>query len=368
MAISKINVGNTSHPLKDGLLHTTSDRADWEINNMFSVVDPEYDDPLTAFTAEQVENLLNREYTQALPLGITIQLPQTTFEHNGTTYTEGAKKWMYCGNINTRDMIFMRYGDSSNNLYDVEVTKPNDPSLAIARHLSSDPTSDSEYQQATAAFKAKMEYLQSAIMAQFEAFLSGHSGVAFSFKNQIQTPVAARQLTSRISNPGSGSSPQSGLQQAWYVSSSLDDTLNFTQQRYRIGLATSSNFFGHPVLSQMIAPIAPKVSGAAQNEGVSAVDAAIYQYGGSSFWAREQFPIFKSETGGNTIKYLGESYSHLIFDERRRNIKKITSGGTYQFHEDMIGLDSNLNPTIEAPKVSGNGVFAIYTTVRITEE
>ena len=50
MAISKINVGNTSHPLKDGLLHTVLDKDDWQINNLFSTADPGYDDPLTEFS------------------------------------------------------------------------------------------------------------------------------------------------------------------------------------------------------------------------------------------------------------------------------------------------------------------------------
>ena len=367
MAISKINVGGTSHDIKDGLLHTTSDRADWEVNNIFSVVDPVYDDPLTAFTAEQVENLLTRKYSQALPLGTTIQLPQTTFEHDSTTYTEGAKKWMYCGNVNNRDMIFMRYGDSSNNLYNVEVTQGNDPSIAIARHLSNSQVSSSDYTNATAAFKRKMEYLQSAIMAQFEKFLSGHQGVGFSFKNQIPTAVAARASANRVNTPSVTNPTQ--LMASYYVSSVNDDTLNFTQEKYRIALATSSNFFGHPVLSQMIAPVGPKASGAAQYEGASAVDAAIYQYGGPNHWAREQFPIFKSETGGDAIKSLLEAYSHLIFDERRRNYKKMASGSNaYLFCEDFPGLDSSSNISLESPQISGNGVFAIYTTVRIVEE
>ena len=367
MAISKINVGNQSHTLKDGLLHTTSDRADWEVNNIFSVADPVYDDPLTAFTADQVENLLNRKYSQALPLGTIIQLPQTTFEHDGTTYTEGAKKWMYCGNVNSRDMIFMRYGDSSNNLYNVEVTQGSNPSIAIARHLSNFQTSASDYTNATAAFKSKMEYLQSAIMAQFDAFLSGHQGVGFSFKNQIPTAVAARQHAQRVNTPSTTTPAQ--IMQAYYVSSVNDDTLNFTQERYRIALATSSNFFGHPVLSQMIAPVGPKTSGAAQYEGASAVDAAIYQYGGPNYWAREQFPIFKSETGGDAIKSLLEAYSHLIFDERRRNYKKWSSSSAALFFcEDFPGIDSSSNLSLESPQISGNGVFAIYTTVRIVEE
>ena len=364
MAISKINVGNTSHPLKDGLLHTVLDKDDWQINNLFSTADPGYDDPLTEFSEEQLENILSWNYSKALPLGTTIQLPQTTFTHEGTTYTEGAKTWMYCGNAGNREMIFMRYGDSSDNLYDCEVTKANDPSIAIARHLSNFQTSATDYTNGTAAFKSKMKYLESAVKAQFEAFLAGQDAQVV-FRNQIPTPVAARQHGNRVSSPSNSNPTQ--LMQSYYVSSVNDDTLNFTQEKYRIALATSSNFFGRPVLSQMIAPLGPKASGAAQNEGASAVDAAIYQYGGPNFWAHEQFPIFKSETGGNVINAMADAYSHLIFDERRRNCKKLGTGNTFFFCEDFPGIDSDTNITLESPQFSGNGVFAIYTVVYITE-
>lgn len=343
MSISKINVGGTSHDLKDGLLHTVNDKPNYLLNNLLSAPDTSAE-PLTRFTAEQMQNILNKNYTKALPVGARIQLPAVSFTDGGVTYNESAKEWVYCGNADAwGSMIFMMADET---IYNIE------SDLAKAKYNCEDvgPTDTSIFSSTVlSVLTSSAVGLSKVIKKQFENFVSEHSGVyTYIAPQECWYPLAKAQL--RAIYTGNNVTFQQQAQQAWTTMEAQASYADLGEENEILfDCATSFNIFGTIAFPNLLLNVV--LANSSQATKINYREADIYAYGGRNPLRKFQFPIFQGQQAGEVFQQ--NFPSSVILDERRYAPRK--SGNYFPFG-------------MEYPTYIGGGLLGLTTQSDVNEK